>query len=99
MTDGGRGQMRVGRSARVSTVKPSGFCSSEAILDSSLLGVMPMEQPRPVAARTASLSRWASSTVSPGTSVRSMKISSMPRSSMVGASSATAALNSLEQWE
>jgi hypothetical protein len=43
----GSGQMRVGMSASVSTVRPSGLSSSLAILDSSLLGVTPIEQVRP----------------------------------------------------
>ena len=45
----GSGQMRVGMSSSVSTVRPLGLSSSEAILDSSLLGVTPTEQVRPVA--------------------------------------------------
>ena len=51
---------------------PSGLSSSEAIFDNSLLGVMPIEQESPVARRTLSLMRAASSRLSPGTSVRSM---------------------------
>jgi len=68
----GRGQMRWGMSSWSSRVRPSGLSRSEQILASSLFGVMPMEQVRPVAANTASLMRRARDSLSPGTSVRSM---------------------------
>jgi hypothetical protein len=45
----GSGQMRAAMSASVSMVRPSGLSSSLAILASSLLGVTPIEQLRPVA--------------------------------------------------
>ncbi len=51
------GQMRVAMSASVTTVRPPGLSSSEAILERSLLGVMPIEQESPVASRTE---RWMS---------------------------------------
>ena len=47
------GQMRVSRSASVSKVSPSGLSSSEAIFDSSLFGVTPIEQVSPVRAHDA----------------------------------------------
>ncbi len=43
-----------------SRVRPSGFSRSEQIFDSSLLGVTPIEQDRPVASCTACLMRRAS---------------------------------------
>jgi hypothetical protein len=49
----GKGQMRASMSPVASRVKPSGFSRSEQIFDNSLLGLMPMEQLRPVASRTA----------------------------------------------
>lgn len=59
------GQMRVGTSSMVNTQAPLGLFSSEAILESSLLGVMPTEQVRPVAwftaCRICSASSWLSS--------------------------------------
>ena len=53
----GRGQIRAGTSPSVSTVRPPGLSSSEAIFDKSLFGVMPIEHESPVASRTA---RWMS---------------------------------------
>ena len=49
----GSGQMRAGTSAAVRIVRPSGLSSSEAIFDSSLFGVTPIEQLRPVASPDA----------------------------------------------
>ena len=45
------GQIRVGTSASPRTVSPSGFCISEPILASSLLGAIPIEQVSPVSSR------------------------------------------------
>jgi len=67
-----KGQMRVAISSRVSKVMPFGLSSSEQILASNLLGAMPMEQVRPVAALTASLMRCASVRMSSSMSLRSM---------------------------
>ena len=77
------GQMRVGMSASVSTVRPSGLSSSEAILLSNLLGVTPTEQVSPVrrstllriswaSARTPPKGSWPTASWAPGTSVSSM---------------------------
>ena len=41
--------------AALSTTKPSGFSASEATFATSLLGPIPIEQPRPVACVTARL--------------------------------------------
>ena len=108
------GDRRVATSCSVTTVRPSGLSSSEAIFATSLLGARPTEQRSPVASSTACFSsrptsrahHHASAFASTGstsgpsraaiTSVRSMKISSMPRSSTCGASARTAALKSRE---
>ncbi len=110
----GSGQIRVGISASLRTVNPSGLSSSEAIFDRSLLGVTPIEQESPVAARTAFLialaTRRPRSFAAAGvsvladaaggrpTSVKSMYISSMPLSSTSGAIARTAALKRREYW-
>ena len=69
------GQMRAGTSSWPSSVRPSGLSSSEASFESSLFGVMPIEQVRPVRSCTAALmalpiARPASS-CTPGSSLRS----------------------------
>ena len=77
------GHTRVGSSAIVSTVKPSGLSISLAILASSLLGVTPIEQLRPVvrrtllriscaSARTPPVASWPTASCAPGRSLRSM---------------------------
>jgi len=82
MRRAGSGQMRAGISACVSTVRPSGFSSSEHNFESSLLGVTPIEQVRPVASWTRDLIACAmtrtpacglpgTASCAPGTSVRS----------------------------
>ena len=78
----GSGQMRVGRSARVSTVRPSGLSSSEAIFDSSLLGVTPIEQVSPVTLRTLFLMSSASARTPPSGSwaMLSRAPATLPRS-------------------
>ena len=74
----GSGQMRVGSSSSVRIVSPSGLSSSEAIFDSSLFGVTPIEQLSPVArltllriscatARTPPSGSCASASCTPGT--------------------------------
>ena len=68
----GSGQMRCGTSSSDTTVSPFGFSRSEQIFASSLFGATPIEQERPVASRTASLMRWASTRVSSGWSDRSI---------------------------
>jgi hypothetical protein len=57
----GSGQMRSGISAGASSVSPSGLSRSEPIFDSSLLGLIAIEQVSPVAAFTACLIRRARS--------------------------------------
>ena len=68
----GKGHILKGMSAMPNTVKPLGFSKSEAILDSSLLGEIPMEQDKPVACLTLFLICCPSAIVSPGTSVKSI---------------------------
>jgi len=53
-------------------VMPFGFSRSEPIFDNSLLGVMPIEQVRPVASKTACLMREASERLSSAKSLRSI---------------------------
>jgi hypothetical protein len=70
------GQMRSAMSACVSSVRPSGLSSSDASLDSSLFGVMPIEHVNPVRSRTAALSATPTarppSLATPGSSLRSI---------------------------
>ena len=46
-------------SSRLSTTKPSGFSASDAIFATSLLGPIPIEQPRPVRSLIAAFTRRA----------------------------------------
>ena len=97
----GSGQMSGCKSASRTMLMPLGLLNSLAILASSLLGATPMEQVRPVASKmlfcssrasTRPPSRWP-----PGTWVKSMNTSSMPRSCMTGAISRMTALKAREQ--
>ncbi len=57
----GSGQIRAAMSATVMMVRPFGFSNSEHSFESNLLGLMPIEQVRPVALCTADLIRSAMS--------------------------------------